>query len=30
MNQYEFQTIFISERYNPPVYLHLITRDAAP
>jgi hypothetical protein len=29
MNQYEFQTIFISERYNPPVYLHLITRDAA-
>jgi hypothetical protein len=30
MNQYGFQTIFISERYNPPVYLHLITRDAAP
>jgi hypothetical protein len=30
MNQYEFQTIFISERYNPPIYLHLITRDTAP
>ncbi len=30
MNQYEFQTIFISEHYNLPVYLHLITRDIVP
>jgi hypothetical protein len=29
MNLYTFQTIFISERYNPALYLHLITRDAA-
>jgi hypothetical protein len=29
MNLYTFQTIFISERYNSPLYLHLITRDSA-